>query len=109
MPSLKVLIDECLDRRLAREIPHSRVRTVPDMGWSGLTNGKLLTKAQESFDVFITSDQNLSFQQNLKKYQITIIVLCPVRNQIEDLILLVPSLLKVLSKPLDKQLIHIRP
>lgn len=108
MQGLNVLIDECLDRRLAKEISHTYVKTVPDMGWSGLTNGKLLEKAQEHFDVFITSDQNLSFQQNLKKYRITVVVLCPARNQIEDLKALVPALLTALSKPVDKQLIHIR-
>ncbi len=78
------------------------------MGWSGLTNGKLLTNAQAHFDIFITSDQSLSFQQNLQKYQITVIVLCPARNHLEDLKCLIPSLSKILSKPINKQLIYVR-
>ncbi len=94
MSRLKVLIDECLDKRLAAEIPDALVKTVPQMGWAGLTNGKLLDKAQSHFDVFVTSDQNLSFQQNLKKYKITVVVLCPATNKIDDLKLLVPKLLK---------------
>jgi hypothetical protein len=108
LPVLKILIDECLDRRLAKEITHAHVKTVPDMGWAGLKNGKLLEKAQIHFDIFLTSDQNLSFQQNLQNYNIIVIVLCSSRNQLEDLKKLVPSLLKVLSKPMSKQLIHIR-
>ena len=99
MPKLKILLDECLDKRLALEIPDYYVRTVTQMGWSGLVNGKLLTNAQAYFDVFITSDKNLSFQHNLEKYKITVIVLCPVRNRLEDLKKMVPSLLRILSKP----------
>ena len=75
MPKLKILIDECLDRRFAKEISHAYVKTT---------------------------------QQNLPKYQIIVIVMCPVRNQLEDLKLLVPSLFKVLSGPMNKQLIHVR-
>jgi len=78
------------------------------MGWIGLKNGKLLEQAQTHFDIFITSDQNLSFQQNLPKYQIIVIVMCPARNQLQDLKLLIPTLLKVLSAPMNKQLIYIR-
>ena len=108
MSKLKILIDECLDKRFAKEILHAHVKTVPDMGWAGLTNGKLLEKAQAHFDIFLTSDQNLSFQQNLRKYQITVIVLCPVRNQLKELKLLAPVLLKTLSSPIVKQVIYIR-
>ena len=90
----RILIDECLDRRLAAEIPNASVKTVPQMGWAGLTNGKLLDKAQSHFDVFVTSDQNLSFQQNLKKYKIAVVVLCPATNKLDDLKLLIPKLLK---------------
>jgi len=55
------------------------------MGWAGLTNGELLNKAQKGFDVFLTNDQNLSSQQNLTKYDIAILVLCPSSNQLQDL------------------------
>ncbi len=108
MPKVKILVDECLDRRLAKEIKGFYAKTVPQMGWAGLTNGKLLTQAQDHFDVFITSDQNLSFQQNLIKYNMTIIVLCPRRNQLSDLLLLVPALMEVLSKSFSRQVIYIK-
>ena len=85
MPKLKILLDECIDRRLTKEIPHHIVKTVPKMGWAGLTNGNLLAKAEKDFDVFITNDQNLSSQQNLTKYKISVLVLCPVSNRLQDL------------------------
>ena len=107
MSRIKILIDECLDRRLAKEIPTAIVKTVPQMGWAGLKNGKLLEKAQGHFDIFVTSDQNLSFQQNLLRLKITVIVLCPATSKIEDLKLLIPKLLKEFVAP-KHGIIHIR-
>ncbi len=75
MPNFKILLDECIDRRLARQISGHEVRTSPEMGWAGLDNGKLLAKAAKEFDVFITVDRNLTFQQNLPKFSIAILIL----------------------------------
>jgi hypothetical protein len=107
LSKLEILLNECLDRRLAAEITGFHVKTVVQMGWAGLTNGKLLTNAQAHFDVFITSDKNLSFQTNLTRYKIAVIILCPARNQIEDLRPLVPALLQVLSSPLRNKPVFI--
>lgn len=62
---MKLLLDECIDRRLARELTAHEVKTVPQMGWAGTKNGQLLALAEAEFDVFITVDRNLSCQQNL--------------------------------------------
>lgn len=62
MPSFKILLDECIDRRLARQILDHEVRTVSEMGWAGLDNGELLARAEKGFDVFVTVDRNLTFQ-----------------------------------------------
>jgi hypothetical protein len=67
---LKLLLDECVDRRFAGELPAHDVKTVPQMGWAGIKNGVLLTLAEAEFDVFITVDRNLSFQQNLPRFNI---------------------------------------
>jgi predicted nuclease of predicted toxin-antitoxin system len=72
---VNVLVDECLDWRLARELPGHNVKTVQDMGWGGTMNGRLLALAQGQFEVFITVDGNLSFQQNLQELSIAIIIL----------------------------------
>jgi predicted nuclease of predicted toxin-antitoxin system len=90
---VKILLDECVDRRLAREISEHDVNTVPQMGWAGIKNGDLLTLAQkQQFEVFVTVDRNLSFQQNLTHYNIAVIVLRCRTNRLRDLRLLVPEL-----------------
>jgi predicted nuclease of predicted toxin-antitoxin system len=62
---VKILLDECIDRRLVKEIEGHEVVTVPQAGWAGIQNGELLRLAQAQFDVFVTVDRNLSFQQHL--------------------------------------------
>ena len=72
---MKVLLDECLDWRLRRDLPGHEVKTVQEMGWGGLRNGRLLALAQRDFQVFITADRNLAFQQNLASFSIAVVVL----------------------------------
>lgn len=72
---MRILLDECLDWRLCRILMGHHCASVGAMGWRGLTNGKLLQKAEQTFDVFITIDRNLAFQQNLAKFNLAIIVL----------------------------------
>ena len=93
---MKVLLDECIDRRLAREIPGHRVRTVPQMGWATIKNGRLLGLAEKEFDVFVTVDRNLSFQQPLPKFDIAVVVLRAKSNRLADLKPLAPALLAAL-------------
>jgi len=72
---VRILLDECVDRRLAKEITGHEVVTVPQKGWVGIKNGDLLALAQEQFDVFVTVDQNLSFQQNISQFNIAVVIL----------------------------------
>ncbi|HXE91607.1 MAG TPA: DUF5615 family PIN-like protein [Terriglobales bacterium] len=94
---MKLLLDECIDQRFAREIPGHEVRTVPQMGWAGKKNGELLTLAQGRFDVFITVDRNLSFQQNLPSLGVAVVVLSAATNRLADLRPLAPKLLQTLA------------
>jgi len=71
---VKLLLDECIDRRFAKDLGGHDVRTVPQMGWAGIKNGALLTLAESEFDVFVTVDRNLSFQQNLPEFNIAVLV-----------------------------------
>ncbi len=71
--------------------------TVATNGWGGISNGKLLALAATSFDVFVTVDRNLSFQQPLPKYDIAVILLVSKSNRVDDLVLLVPKLLQALA------------
>ena len=59
---MRILIDECLPRKLKRELPEHDAQTVAEMGWSGTKNGALLRLMNGKFDVFITIDQNLKYQ-----------------------------------------------
>lgn len=95
---MRVLLDECIDRRLAQELTGHSVRTVPQAGWAGVKNVKLLALAQDEFDVFITVDRNLAYQQDLSRFRIAVVVLHAVSNQIEDLLPLLPSILSALSR-----------
>jgi predicted nuclease of predicted toxin-antitoxin system len=93
---MKILLDECIDRRLAREFVDYEVKTVPQMGWAGIKDGQLLVLAEVEFDVFITVDRNLSFQQNLPQFNIAVIVLQARSNRLVDLKPLVLEVLAIL-------------
>ena len=94
---MKVLLDECVDWRLARDIVGHDVKTARQMGWATIKNGELLTLATEHFDVLVTVDQNLSFQQNLDSLSIAIFVLQAKTNRLADLRPLLPKLLTAIE------------
>jgi len=100
---MKLLIDECIDRKLAREFVGYEVKTVPQMGWAGTKNGKLLALAAAEFDIFITVDRNLSFQQNLPEFDIAVIVLQASSNRLADLKPLITKVLAILSTAIKGQ------
>ena len=71
---MKILVDECLPSYLKSLFPDYSAETVQGAGWAALKNGPLLKLAEGAFDVFLTSDQNLRYQQNLKGRKIAIIL-----------------------------------
>lgn len=79
---MRLLLDECLPKQLKREFAGYVVVTVPEAGLAGLKNGALLARASGTFDVFITVDSNLRFQQNLANLGLAILVLRAVSNDI---------------------------
>jgi len=93
---VKILLDECLPKRLAHLLAGHEVFTVRQMNWPGLSNGRLLAVANPQFDVFVTVDQNLVRQQDLAGLRIAVIVLRARTNKIEDLDPLVPKVLQLL-------------
>lgn len=92
-----MLLDECVPRRLRRELPGHDVRTVNEMGWSGVKNGPLLRRAAEEFDVFLTVDQGVEYQQNLVGLDLAIIVMVATSNDIDDLRPLMPRMRETLN------------
>ena len=71
---MRVLMDEDMPRALKNNLTEHQVYTVQDMGWAGTKNGELVKRADKEFDVFLTADKNLRYQQNLKRFEIAIIV-----------------------------------
>jgi hypothetical protein len=94
---VKVFLDECIDWRLSRDIAGHEVKTARQMGWTAIKNGDLLDLASKHFDVFVTVDRNLSFQQNLTTLPIAVIVIQARTNRLVDLKELVPSLLAAIK------------
>jgi predicted nuclease of predicted toxin-antitoxin system len=94
---MKLLLDECLPKKLKREFAGHHVSTVPEMGWASIKNGALLNLAETEFDVFITVDTNIQYQQNLAGRKLAIIQLVTVSNDIEILKPLMPSVLSAID------------
>ena len=81
---MKVLLDECVDRRLKSRLPGHEVHTVTNMQWKGLKNGVLIDAAIDGgFDMLLTIDKNLEFQQNLKKRNIIVVVFDVKQNSVK--------------------------
>ncbi len=92
---VQILLDECLPvklkHRFAERSPTFHVSTVTNEKWIGIKDGNLLNKAQRQFDVFITIDKNLSYQQKVPTFDIAIIVLEANSNRYKDLLEFVES------------------
>jgi predicted nuclease of predicted toxin-antitoxin system len=89
---MRLLLDESVPRRLRRGLPNHDVRTVVEMGWSGVKNGELLALAAAEFDAFITVDKNLPHQQNLATLPVAVVVLDALSVDLASLLPLVPQL-----------------
>ena len=94
---MRILLDECLPRQLRQTLPGHQVLTVPQMGWAGTKNGALLRLAEGVFDVFITVDQNMRHQQDLRSMTLGIIVLVSQNNRAETLLPLISEVKSILG------------
>ena len=92
---MKILLDECTPHVLKRLLTGFDITTVQELGWAGIKNGALLQLAEEKFDILITSDQNLKFQQNLADRQLAIVQLPT--NQVPLVIKLAPKIQDALT------------
>ena len=105
---MRVLLDECVPRRLGSHLTGHDVQTVQGMGWSGKKNGELLRLvAAQGFDVLITADQNIQYQQNLDRGGPAIIVLVAESNRLQDLLPLVPGALTTLTSIRPGELVEV--
>ena len=108
---MRVLVDESLPRSLSRLLSGVTAESVFDRGWAGLTNGRLLTVAAAEFDVFLTADQNLQYQQNLQNHKIGVVVVAAVTNRLADLEPLVSSMLEACQgiRPGEVRVVRVTP
>ena len=94
---MRILLDEDFPRRLGKHLADHEVSTVQQNGWSGLMNGKLLALAATRFDVFLTMNGNLEYQQSLASLPIAVLVVQAVSSRIEHLEPVVPAILRELN------------
>jgi hypothetical protein len=82
---LRVLLDECVPRRLKADLREHEVRTVQEEGWASLKNGELLRAAAGRFDVLLTVDRSIPFQQNLRGLEIGVLAMVVTSNRLVDI------------------------
>lgn len=104
---MRILLDECLPKRLKPDLVGHQARTVPEMGWASKRNGELLALAEADFDVFLTVDRNLSFQQDLARFNVAVVILVATGSRYQDLQPLIPDLLAVLVGVAPGQMVRV--
>jgi predicted nuclease of predicted toxin-antitoxin system len=96
---MKILLDECVTKKLKTLLAGHTVFTIGQMDWKGLKNGILIKQAvQNNFDILLTIDKNICYQQNTAKYNIAIVVLNANNSNIETLQEYMPSFNKQINK-----------
>ncbi|MBI1984264.1 MAG: DUF5615 family PIN-like protein [Acidobacteria bacterium] len=101
---MRILLDENLPADLAAELAGHEVATVTHLGWQGIKNSELLRRAQGRFEVLVTMDRNLEFQQNITEFEVSVLVLLAHSNRMADLRPLVPAILRELKIVLPGEL-----
>jgi predicted nuclease of predicted toxin-antitoxin system len=94
---MRILLDESVPIRLGPLLIGHEAVSVQKRGWSGIKNGKLLTIASGEFDVLLTADKGIEYQQNLATLPIAVVIVLARSNRMEDLAPLMPSVLKALD------------
>lgn len=104
---MRVLLDECVPRKLRGELPGHNVKTIAEMGWAGTKNGALLQRAASEFDVLLTVDQGIPYQQNLAGLPLALIIVKTPSNDIKDLRPQMPKVLQVLATIQPGQVVQV--
>ncbi|MBA3974488.1 MAG: hypothetical protein C0504_09760 [Candidatus Solibacter sp.] len=104
---MKILLDENLPRKLAALLPGHQCSTVVECGWSGKKNGELLELENSAFDILLTLDKNLPYQQDLNSGRIAVLVIRAWSNRIQDLVPVAPECLSALDRIRPRQAIRV--
>lgn len=107
---MRILIDECLNWRLGRALTGHYAISAQKLGWAGIKNGQLMALAVEhGFDVLLTGDRNLSFQQNTTQFAIAVVVLAAEGIQLHQTLPLMPKVLGLLPSLKPGQVVEVEP
>jgi predicted nuclease of predicted toxin-antitoxin system len=104
---MRVLLDECVPRALRKELPGHEVTTVAEAGWAGVRNGELLQLAAKQFDLLLTVDRNLEYQQNFAGLTLAVIVVHALSNDVTVLRPLMRSVLAAIPTTKPGMVTHI--
>ncbi len=104
---MRIILDECLPRHLITNFQGFDITTVPEAGFAGYKNGQPLKAIEDEYDVFITVDNNLEYQQHLKDYNIAVIILHTKSNRYNDLVPLVSDIIATLDSITSDSLVII--
>jgi predicted nuclease of predicted toxin-antitoxin system len=104
---MRIILDENLPRQLASHLPGHDCRTVVECGWSGRKNGELLALAETQFDVVLTLDKNLPYQQDLSSGRIAVMIVRARSSRIQDLLPVIPACLAALDAIRPRQVIRV--
>ncbi len=104
---MRVLLDECIPAQIRSELAGHEVQTAGRMSWSGMKNGELLRVAAKKFDVFVTVDRSLTYQQDLRGLNLGVVMLVARSNEIEALRPLLPRLRQALRKVKPGQVMRV--
>jgi hypothetical protein len=104
---MRLLLDECMPRRFRQDLSGHYVRTVQEMGWSGLKNGALLRQAAPLFDALVTVDRGIFYQQNLTGATISVVILLSASNGLDALRPFLPALQTALNSITPGQVVRI--
>jgi Domain of unknown function (DUF5615) len=104
---MRVLLDECVPRALRRELLGHEVKTVAEAGWAGVKNGELLQLAAAQFDLLLTVDRNLEYQQNFAGLTLAVIIVHAPSNDVAILRPLMPAVLAAISETKPGLVTHV--
>jgi hypothetical protein len=105
---MRVLLDECIPRALRKELPGHDVKTVAEVGWAGVKNGELLQLAAREFDLLLTVDRNLEYQQNFAGLTLAVVVVHAPSNNVGVLRPLMSAVRAAMSESKPGTVTHVR-
>ena len=105
---MRILLDECVHRKVRDVLHPHAIQTVQEAGWRGVKNGELLRLAATRFDVFLTSDKNIEYQQHRNALPIAVIIISTKGNMWEDIEPVIPRIQELLLLPLNKKFYRVK-